>query len=47
MGLVWPGVPNSAYKYFVLFGARGRVVVKALGYKPEGRGFEILNFKFT
>jgi hypothetical protein len=26
--------------YSILIGARGRVVVKALCYKPEGRGFE-------
>jgi hypothetical protein len=24
----------------VIMGARGRVMVKALGYKPEGRGFD-------
>jgi hypothetical protein len=24
----------------LLLGARGSLVVKALGYKPEGRGFE-------
>jgi hypothetical protein len=24
----------------LFFGARGSLVVKALGYKPEGRGFE-------
>jgi hypothetical protein len=33
-------------------GARGRVVVEALSYKPEGRGFEtqsykLIFFKFT
>jgi hypothetical protein len=26
--------------YTSIFGARGSLVVKALGYKPEGRGFE-------
>jgi hypothetical protein len=25
---------------YVLYRARGSLVVKALGYKPEGRGFE-------
>jgi hypothetical protein len=27
-------------KYYICIGARGSVVVKALFYKPEGRGFD-------
>jgi hypothetical protein len=29
---------DTFYFYLVLTGARGSLVVKALGYKPEGRG---------
>ena len=31
---------NNLFQYFVFFGARGGVVVKALRYKPAGRGFD-------
>jgi hypothetical protein len=36
--------PIASFKISSLpnFGERGSVVVKALGYKPEGRGFETL-----
>ena len=30
----------SFFSYFFTFGARGGVVVKALPYKPAGRGFD-------
>ena len=32
--------PKLSEKYISLFGARGGVVAKALGYKPAGRGFD-------
>jgi hypothetical protein len=31
---------HISYMYTNSMGARGSLVVKALGYKPEGRGFE-------
>jgi hypothetical protein len=33
-------------EYIYIYGARGNVVVKALRYKPEGRGFDILRGGF-
>jgi hypothetical protein len=34
------GHPNIYFVYILPEGARGSVVVKALRYKPEGRGFD-------
>jgi hypothetical protein len=34
----------NCFQYLIMSGARGSVVVKALCYKPEGRGFEV-NFQ--
>jgi hypothetical protein len=34
-----PESTNNNVIYFLLNGARGSIVVKALCYKPEGRGF--------
>jgi hypothetical protein len=35
------------FPYRVVYRTRGSVVVKALGFKLEGHGFQIRNFKFT
>jgi hypothetical protein len=37
--IVWFRVLDT-FIYSYIFGARGSVVVKALCYKPEGRGFD-------
>jgi hypothetical protein len=37
--VILTGILIISYYYFLL-GARGSVVVKALCYKPEGRGFK-------
>jgi hypothetical protein len=34
-------------KVYTVSGARGRIVVKALCYKPEGRGFETRGGEFV
>jgi hypothetical protein len=38
--VLWLTFVNISYAYVLLLGARGSLVVKALRYKPEGRGVE-------